>query len=331
MSLENQVQNIDDEIENKAILENSVDGNTFYTVDTSSQFVDNILKSRNLAAKQIEVYKEDIITEMLEDIFFRNFMCANFRGFIDKNDFRFIDESDFGTRSVRRVKKFGFSKSSANIVDEPVKEEYLESLTEYFRQQYIRLFGSNPSLAYDKYLKDPLIKMAQLIDCKDRIQNQESHIVFDAKSSKAQSLMRAQQLNMIYEDYIAELLKDNLEDISEIVSEPCILTSPNVDDYGNLKGYIELDGFLVSSDDQLVLIECKNVNYLKQTHISKFLGKSRIIEDVYNVDVQKCLVTTCEMGWMVDGLRENGLKEDIGIYGCKSHRDNYSSLIEDLS
>lgn len=334
MPISRQVENLDDTVRDEAVIEKEINGTTFYLVNPESSYADPMLRGHHAAEKGISDKIEPLVREMKKDKAFREFLSVNLQEFIKSKKRKypkFIEESDFPTRSVHRVRRIGFIREGGTLVDQPEKANYFQSLTAHYKKQLQRLNGSDGDFDHEKHLFEPVKRVSSLLECGGCLQKGKDYVGLTTKPQVPQSFVQSQQLHILYEQYINFMLDDVLPEEEAVIENPSFIVAPNLDDDGNLRGYLELDGFLFPSDGNYTLIECKNSRYIKQNHLSKFLGKARILEDVYDIQVQKYLVSTGQMGWMVNGLRSNGLEGDIEIFSLENHRNNYDRLVEQLS
>lgn len=325
--IEHLLNHLPNEAVNKGVQAKEINQTKFYLVDPSSNYADPMLNAHHRAEKEIESSIPKILSEMEENKAFRNFICVNFQHFVTNNSSDFVEGAEFPGGNVYRLRSFGFKNGEDNIFDDAEKESFFQNLTEHYDRYYSELlYSNNFQLDYDKNLFDPLIKAADFLEVHDdALSLSRDHTELDTSNNKTNSFLTAQQIHLIYEKYINYLVS-KATNSSEVIENPSFIFSPTFN-RGSIKGYVELDGFLISSGEELILIECKNSRYLRQNHVTNFLGKARLLEEVYDVEFKKYIVSTGELGYMLSGMDSLSLSKDIKFFNKTDHQNNYSNLI----
>lgn len=334
MNVEDQVNSLDEEVVSKAINSKKIGDSKFYLLNDSSRYAPNLRRSHKEAEDHINSYSSKITKEMISDPTFRDFICVNFQEFVNgflknENSDRFIEKGEFPSNSVYRVRRVGF-KEKGKILDDEGREVLYESLTGHYYNLLSKLTGmKHQDIDLEERLFNPLQKAARIGGFEDFLEVNNRFVELDCKSPKVQSFLLGQQLHKFYERFVIQLISQN-ENIDEFISDPCFIISPTIHS-GKLWGYMELDGFILKSKEDLILIECKNVSReIRQSHITSFVGKARLLEKMYNIEFKKYLVSTGKTDKMSRGM-ENISFPNIRIFTRKDYRSSYNSLLEDLS
>ena len=99
--------------------------------------------------------------------------------------------------------------------------------------------------------------------------------------------------------------------------------SPKHSPRRGLTGYFELDGSFIIHRNNLLFIECKNSAHITQEHITNFLGKIRIIENNYGIEVKKLFFST---GNRFDVWKDIEKYGGLKLFDIKEFRQGFKEL-----
>jgi len=300
---------------------------------------------------------EKIIKEMNENQEFKVFCCIDFQDFInimsDIVRFRKIfigrnisqsvldetvnefceDYEDLGIRKadLKIISAFGFSeyrnRSIENVAEEPCCKLY-SILQEYYYKKTIELMGRNYRFDFNKNIISPFHKLMSIVSKEDCLNTDNRHYSFiepDLISDRTiQNLFICMQFHTFFEEYVTSHFPNG-----RIIKNPLVLINPTVKADGTIDGYFELDGaFLIDENKQLTFIESKNSRLIKVEHLTHLIGKTNLIERVYDLNVKKLLFSTGERHWIWKGIESKyGKMDDIKIFDLSNFRNGFNVTV----
>lgn len=308
-----------------------VQGKKIYTIDPSAKLSDNLLEAHYRAEQALEGPIDDIIERMISNKAYRNFICVNFQHFLWKSsDNNLVETRNFGNNTIREARKFGFKTDNKNILDDGQLESFLQDLTTHYERYYNSyLYNNFSNLDYNKHLFDPIIWTADTIGVhNDAMTVSSDYVYLDGENQVVNSFLTLLTISKFYERYINQIIKEGLE-CDNIISNPAILYAKPTSK-GPIHKYAELDGFLVSKNNETYIIECKNSKTINQKYVSKFLGKSHLIEEIYGIELDKLFVSTGSPNSKIQGLKRMKTGS-LKIFDFIDHKNGYKRLLDTLS
>lgn len=312
-----------------------------------------------------EKINKEIISEMKKDDAVKNFLSVDLQHFLSlfENGLTFIryfsrDLNRMGIseedckRSLREVKRtcmedyddenhsitlklllnFGvinpFSREEIDL-EEP-KIFFMKFLQNYFFRNIKKFLGSE-RFDFNRDVLSPLIKILNIfgIDNLFITDNQTYLYIDEAKIQEkiVQDFLCCFQYHSFFEGYANSFFDGK----GKMLDNPLIIFNPieRRDVEGNLifEGYFELDGSLcIIKDKKLILVECKNGDWIHPQHITNFIGKSRLIEKIYEVNIHKLLFSTGTRYWLWKNFEDYESCSDIKIFCKESFLRNFSDL-----
>lgn len=312
----------------------------------------------------MEINKK-IISEMRNDNAVKNFLSVDLQYFLSlfENDSTFmryfsrdlnrmgISEEDC-KRIIREIKRncmeeyddenhsitlklllsFGvidpFSRTELDLEEPDIF--FMKFLQNYFFRNIIKFLGGT-RFNFREHLLSPLIKILNIFEIDDLfITDNKTYLYLNElqiQEKIIQDFLCCFQYHSFFEGYSNSFFEGE----GKILDNPLIIFNPSErrDRNGNfvLEGYFELDGSLcIIKDKKLILIECKNGDRIHPQHITNFIGKSRLIEKIYGVDIRKLLFSTGSRYWLWQNFEDYNSCSDIGIFCRESFIINFSDL-----
>lgn len=328
-----QVKENDEDIEKIKFGENE-----FYFLKKENDF-----EIRNEYIKIIGKSKLDaVINHMLVDTEFRHFMLVNLqeifrrlRNYKTQTEYKYnciiAKQEDTGIYQITVKDYIGFSagmvpekfveSSNAQIID------FIDDLTEQFREEISLIKqGKRQSFAVDS--KKEIIEQVNKIREIGKFENKEIFIsdkVALVKNSfnneKLRAFFSAWQLNIFFEQFVAKFIEKCIGTKCMTNRKLFVLPSTSINKAGIKKHYGHLEIDVIGYDknkDNLILVECKN-GQLRESEISKFVGRTKIIEASYDTKIdKKIMVGTKYLDYFFKPLPK---KFDIVGVNCFDNRD----------
>jgi hypothetical protein len=278
----------------------------------------------------------------------KNFLCVNFQFFLTsfdnnikikckKNKDVIIDfnslisfketfffqpelpELENKVKDVFSVLKFGFVKNKPQEVDENL---YYFNLSSFFLDKIS--YFKNCKLSFKSDILNPLKLILDVFDNDLYETDDETYIYIKEKIilEKFEKFFYAFQLHKPFEYYVHSILKDNKFQI--INPNPLIFVNPIYSkNYKNITGYLELDGSFVLKEKKNFFIECKNSFNITQEHVTNFLGKTLLIENVYDIKIKKILFSTGSRYPIWKGIEKY---KNIFLFDVYDFKNNFSRV-----
>lgn len=215
-------------------------------------------------------------------------------------------------------------------LEEP-KLFFMKFLQIYFFRSIIK-FLRDTRFNFQKNFLVPLIKVCKLFGIEDLIVTDNRSYIYLNEDKMQTKLIQDFLCCFQYHSFFEGYANSFFEGKGKILDNPLIIFNPSEreDKEGNLilEGYFELDGSLcIVKDKKLILVECKNGDRVRPDHMTNFIGKSRLIEKIYGVDIQKLLFSTGSRYWLWQNFEDYGTCSDIRIFCRESFIINFSNLI----
>jgi hypothetical protein len=298
---------------------------------------------------------EEITNEMNSSTELKVFLCVDFQNFINSisntNNFNKVfkdqdinetklnqikcefwdDYEDLGMRKaeLKIIKLFGFSKyndaSVESVVDEEPHRNLYDLLQKYYFRNTLRLMKRGYRFDFNKNIIDPFHKLMSTLSKEDCLNTDNNNYSFICKESISdstiQNMFTCMQFHTFFEEYVLSRFPN-----CTAIRNPLVLINPTINDRDKLDGYFELDGALiVDEENKLKFIESKNSRIITVDHLTHLLGKTNLIERVYELGVEKMLFSTGERHWIWRGI-ENKYKKmnDIKLFDLDSFKNDFS-------
>ena len=289
------------QIDSNFVIEKNIGSKKIFLLNPEKYtFADISLEAHSICNKKNEEILNSIVEEMKINVDFRNFICCNLQDFLSKNihNFKdFIDEHDVLTqgnlKSIFRVGVFGFLDPKRNInIDDEEKKYFFKNITEYYLRNIKYLNGTfdiDPlELDFKKHIMEPILKLIRILNLpQDKVKIwSDGFIEIDAEQEMIQYFLTGLQLHIFYEHFINSLIEESIDN-GEIIRNPVIFINPQYNSRKRkVQGYMEFDGFVYITQNQVYFIECKNSHVMDFSYVSQFMQKCNFIERIYEVVVQ---------------------------------------------
>jgi len=212
-------------------------------------------------------------------------------------------------------------------IDEP-KMFFGRFLQYYYFKNIWKLTNKHPSFFDD--IVCPLKEILSVFNITDQIQiDNKNFLVLDEKiviNKDIQNFLCCLQYHVFFEEYVNLKVSDN----KNIIKNPLIIFNPSIHIWNGkktLEGYFELDGSLyIKENGKLHLIECKNGDMIHPSHITEFLGKACLIENIYGINIKKMIFSTGERFPLWIDLESFPDCKEIVIHDRKSFFKGFSDI-----
>ncbi len=232
--------------------------------------------------------------------------------FITKPEIDGIEEE---LNDIFQIHRFGFIKGEP----QDDNESYYSNLTNYFLNQ-LSYYKRNPNFKED--ILEPFKEVLNKIDRSYYETDNENYIIVKQEGiSHLNNFFYTYQLHKPFECYVHSLL-DRMG-VEKIHSNPFIFVNPKHSPRRGLTGYFELDGSFIIHRNNLLFIECKNSAHITQEDITNFLGKIRIIENNYGIEVRKLFFSTGTRFNVWEDIEKYG---DLKLFDIKDFRKSFEEL-----
>jgi len=298
----------------------------------------------SLRADYLEIIGKDkigrVIDKMIKDKELRNLMLTNLHASLKRlratkqgSDFKYnciINKQDnLGIYEIITPEYIGFA-------DEPIPDSFAESLSSQsidFIKDFTKQIKSE--ISYIKYgnwhgnvnIKSEIIsqvkKLAEIGEFTRNelvISDKVALIKDPYGEEKTRAFFSAWQLNIFFEQFVAKFVEKQIGNPCLLNRKLCIL--PNIDG-GFKNGFLEIDviGYNKSTDE-LIFIECKN-GPLNESQISKFIGRTKIIESTYGIRLdKKIMVGTKYIDRFFKPLPRGTSIIDVNCFDNRDYRKN---------
>lgn len=307
--------------------------NCFYFLDDD---VDSDIRNECIGNLGQDKFNK-IVDEMFKDKIFRNFMLVNLQSALQFRSWKFkclisrVENSELFDFISDEYIGFIESTESTDLLETLSPQAY--DFNVYLTDQYVRSlnfcsrFIDLKSCLIDQVKK--LVDFGVLKEDNVLITRKAALIKNCSTDVDSANFLKLWQLNVFFEQYIARIVKEQVIGDVFINKKLCIL--PNSQG-GKIEGTLEIDvmGY-DSSKNQIILIECKNGS-LRESQLSKFIGRCEMIESTYGIKIQKkAIVGTGYIAKFFYPLTEGMKILDIDWFDIRSFRKDYSSFIEYLN
>jgi hypothetical protein len=183
---------------------------------------------------------------------------------------------------------------------------------------------------FKENIKKPLEKLIKILEIKGEfiVADNENYIELNAEFKTLQDFLFGLQFHIFYEHYINSIIRDKTG--IDVIQNPVIFVNPSyMEDRKTVHGYIELDGCIyITKKNTLFFVECKNSHQIELKYVTQFIGKCRFLEKIYNIEIQKCLVSTGSLKPFFYKWYEFKSFSDIGLFGKPDHILNHKYLLK---
>ncbi|RLI99694.1 MAG: hypothetical protein DRP06_03035 [Candidatus Aenigmatarchaeota archaeon] len=232
-------------------------------------------------------------------------------------------------RDLRKVKLFGFVSNQDNMnqtIQDELELNCYHSFSKYY-QHSMEKYNSG-KFNFETHLIKPTLELLKIINFDKYITDKKTYIYLDKEEimhPNLQNFLSCLQYHTFFEDYVNS--KFNSKNTTK---NPIILINPEKKKCGNkiygLEGYMELDGTLITKNNELILIECKNSWNLTEDHLIKFCGKASLVEKIYGIKTKKFIFSTGYRRPFCKNLEKFPDLEDIQIFDINDFRNGFKRL-----
>jgi hypothetical protein len=213
-------------------------------------------------------------------------------------------------------------------LDEP-QIVFARLFTSFYHIQLKKLCPNLEKIIFKDNILNPFNKLIDLIGMASSIStdNNTYSCVKTSEISKIeiQNLFSSMQFHSFFEDYINSLFLGK----GKLISNPLILFNPReelVDGRKIIDGYFELDGSILTKNNEIIFVECKNSSKVSHSHITNFLGKVSLIEKIYGLTAKTLLFSTGKRDTCFKDLESYKDKTRFVIYCSDSFLKKYNNL-----
>jgi len=243
------------------------------------------------------------------------------------------DEENYSIK-LKIFRFFGFMHPNFDEntldLDEP-KIFFIKFLQMYFFRNLRKFQKEGERVNFRLDIREPFIKICDILKINGLVVTDNYGFVYLEEEKIEQKLIQdffcCFQYHYFFEIYVNNLFKEK----GTVLENPLIIFNPSEreDREGTLilEGYFELDGSLcITKDEKLILIECKNGDRIHPKDLTNFIGKSRLIEKIYGLNIDKLLFSTGSRFELWEKFEDYTSCSDIRIFCRKSFIENFSDL-----
>lgn len=306
-----------------SLMKSNKDIKNFLSVDIQ-YFVNLLIKSPELFISKFKREFEGIKIQQTRDK----------RKFLDKiKNICLDDYSEDRNIGLQIFKFIGFATPFYDSLDSELEEPksfLAKCLQRYYFESIWKFNNERPN--FEKQIVRPFKDIIEILGDIDSIQTNGRSIVYlelpNIMKKEIQDFLCCLQYHIFFEEYVNSIV-DNEK--GKIIKNPLIIFNPSEENDGHgkriLEGYFELDGSLfIGEKETLYLIECKNGYNIKPDHITHFLGKVYIIEEIYGIKIKKMLFSTGERFPLWKDVEVFPKFCNICIFDKKSFMNGFSDL-----
>lgn len=242
---------------------------------------------RNLLLSNIQYFFSEIRPGVISDSLEYNLSMIKRFGLIDPNQ-------DY------EAKKVALKLELKYYDDEGAFNVFLELSRHIFKDIRMLNKGFVKEKEFGKKVILPLIKILEILGLQENTHFEtdkkyyliiKDELLISEEGKELQNFFSCWQYHHFFEIYCNSLLEKEFK--KEIIKNPIIFINPFWDKNKKImEGYIELDGSLIISKDELIISESKNGYKVTQEFLTNLLGKSKLIECVYGIKVKCVLLST---------------------------------------
>jgi hypothetical protein len=242
----------------------------------------DLINSLKVKFKKDE-YIEKINELIDEDVFVRLFIFIDFYNLIQKNYKENCDFAEYN-ETLYIIKKFGFSKNMS------CKDDFYIKMFKYYRSA---IENAGNRFILEQYVLEPLRKIFKILNIELRENYAEYYLdMEDLKQETVQNFFIYWQHHNFYEDYVSRRICYGKK-FEDYIFNPIILFNPcYIDSQNRIEGYFELDGSLIIDNNNVIMLEFKNTKEITLEHVTNFLGKCYLLENIYGIKVIKRLYSS---------------------------------------